>query len=369
MQLQSLKLRNFKNYEAADLEFHPRLNLIIGMNGVGKTNLLDAIYYMAFGKSFYHIPDRQLIRFSAHEEMEDPFFRIEGKTDGPAHYAFSYNSMRKKQAQKNKVIYERISDHIGEILLVSIFPEDLNIIKQDSSLRRRFADSTIGQVDKSYLMALMKYNRILKHKNELLKNFSMAAADKSLLLDKYDRDLVPLIREIGETRQSFAEEFEPVYQDFYSGIAPVGGEYSGFRYTASVPADRVEETLKNSRRQDWDRGRASKGPHRDDFKIMLKGNAAKYFASQGQQKSILFSLKLAQYRYIARQSRKKPLLLLDDIFEKLDFSRILNLMALLAGDEIGQIFITDTDAERMEQIAKEAGLEYKFIAITHQNHE
>lgn len=369
MQLQSLKLRNFKNYETTDLDFHPRLNLIIGMNGVGKTNLLDAIYYMAFGKSFYHIPDRQLIRFAMQSESEDPFFRIEGVTETTAHYAFSYNAVRRKQASKNKVPYDRISDHIGELLLVSIFPEDLNIIKQDSSLRRRFADSTIGQVDKQYLIALMKYNRILKHKNELLKNFGMAPADKSLLLDKYDQDLIPLIYKIGEARTAFVEQFEPVYQDFYSRIAPVSDEFSGFKYAASVSPDQVEATLKNSRRRDWERGRATKGPHRDDFKIMLKGNSAKYFASQGQQKSILFSLKLAQYGYIAKQSNKKPILLLDDIFEKLDFSRILNLMSILAGDEIGQIFITDTDADRMERIAEEAGLDYKFIAITHNNHE
>lgn len=364
MQLQSLKLRNFKNYTAADLDLHPRLNLIIGMNGVGKTNLLDAIYYMAFGKSFYHIPDRNLIRFSMHSEGEEPFFRLEGKTNMEKEFSFSYNSIRKKQATKNRVPYDRISDHIGEILLVSIFPEDLNIIKQDSSLRRRFADSTIGQIDREYLMALMKYNRILRHKNELLKNFVMAPADKSVLLDKYDHDLIPLIRKIGNARQAFEEKFEPVFQDFYSQIATRESEISGFEYQHSIPLDHIEEVLKDARRKDWERGRTSKGPHRDDFQILLNNKRAKYFASQGQQKSILFSLKLAQYRYIAEQSRKKPILLLDDIFEKLDSSRIFNLMSILANDSFGQIFITDTDGDRMEEIARETGFDYQLIPVT-----
>lgn len=348
-----------------DLNLHPRLNLIIGMNGVGKTNLLDAIYYMAFGKSFYHIPDRNLIRFSMHSEGKEPFFRIEGKTSTEQEFAFSYNSIRKKQATKNRVLYDRISDHIGEILLVSIFPEDLNIIKQDSSLRRRFADSTIGQIDRAYLMALMKYNRILRHKNELLKNFAMAPADKSMLLDKYDQDLIPLIQKIGMARQAFEENFEPVFQDFYSQIATIDTEISGFKYEHSIPPDQIEEVLRSSRRNDWERGRSSKGPHRDDFQILLKNKRAKYFASQGQQKSILFSLKLAQYRYIAEQSHKKPILLLDDIFEKLDSSRIFNLMSILTKESFGQIFITDTDGDRMEEIAQDTGFDYQLIPVTH----
>src|SRR5699024_4971440 len=161
------------------------------------------IYYMAFGESFPHIPDRQVISFALQSESADPFLRIEGVTETTARYAFAYNAVRRKKASKNKIPYDHNSDQSGELVLISIFPEDLNIIKQDSSMRRRFADSTIGQVDKQYLIALMKYNRILKHKNELLKNFGMAPADKSLLLDKYDQDLIPLIYKIGEARTAF----------------------------------------------------------------------------------------------------------------------------------------------------------------------
>lgn len=368
MRLHSLKLHNFKNYNTRSFELHPRLNLILGNNGTGKTNFLDAIYYVAFGRSFYHIPDRKLIRFDSREEP-DPFFRIEGRTADENDYVFAYSHQRKKLASKNKAPYERISDHIGEIPLVSVFPEDLDILKQDSSYRRRFTDSTLGQTQAPYLRALMTYNRILRQKNELLKNFSMRPADKSLLLDKYDADLVPLIEKISQDRLDFIQRFNPVYQEFYSDIAPVRGEASRIEYDSSIEPGNAAEGLKEARRRDWEKGRSTRGPHRDDFKIMLKDQPAKYFASQGQQKSILFSLKLAQYRYIRDSLGKKPILLLDDFFEKLDHLRIRNLMEILGREGIGQLFITDTDRERMVKIAEESGFTYSIFSITNENHE
>lgn len=362
MEIQSIKLANFKNYTRMEVDFHPRLNLILGQNGIGKTNLLDALYYLAFGKSYYSITDRKLIRLDAEKPVED-FFRIEGRSSGSDQYSVTYSPSRGKVVSKNQVPYERISDHIGEIPLVSIFPEDIYVIRHGSALRRKFVDGTVGQLEKSYLASLIRYNHILRQKNELLRDRRMSLRDKELLLDKYDMDLVPLITNIEAGRAAFVREFDPLFAAYYQKIAQKESENATVRYARSFHTAEVARELRNCRGQDIEKGRATMGPHRDDFKIMLNGQVARNFASQGQQKSILFSLKLAQYAYIQSALHRWPLLLLDDFFEKLDHRRIDHVMSILAGEHPGQIFVTDTDKDRMIKMATEAGMDYRIIHI------
>lgn len=366
MQLINLKLRHFKNYNEQDFEFHPKLNLILGDNGIGKTNLLDAIYYLAFGKSYYNIPDRKLIRFEAMEES-DPFFRIEGHSNEGRRYEVTYGVNHSKLVRKNGVDYERLSDHIGEIPLVSVFPEDIYLIRHGSALRRKFVDGTIGQLNRNYLESLMRYNRILRRKNELLKNRYISARDKNILLDKYDAEMVPLIKEIETSRSAFVKDFNPLFTSYYEIIANRDSEDVQIKYIRSFQGSEIAELLVACRKSDWDKGRSTLGPHKDDFHLLLNQQRAKYFASQGQQKSILFAMKFAQYAYIQKEMKKNPILLLDDFFEKLDTRRILNVMTLLAAENKGQIFITDTGADRMAEIARQAKLEFEIIYIENKN--
>ncbi len=360
LQLQKLKIAHFKNYSDRNFEFHPRLNLILGNNGTGKTNLLDAIYYLAFGKSYYSIPDRNLIRFQQNDQS-DPFFRLDGYSQKPDHFSMSYSPARGKTISKNGVEYERLSDHIGEIPLVSVFPEDIYLIRHGSILRRRFVDGTIGQLDRNYLHALLHYNRILRQKNELLKNRRFSGRDKLILVEKYDAELVPLIVEIESARSVFVKQFDPLFSSYYHKIAQNDHETAEVVYARSLNTDDIKMELNACRSDDLAKGRATKGPHKDDFRILLNQERARYFASQGQQKSILFSLKLAQYAYIQQALKRNPVLLLDDFFEKLDEHRINHVMAILASEHPGQIFVTDTDANRMIKMAKEAGLDYQAI--------
>lgn len=363
MQIDRLKLVNFKNYPAFNVDFHPRLNLILGNNGVGKTNILDALYYLAFGKSYYAIPDRKLILFGA-IKGPDCFFRVEASTADTDRFEVTYSPDRGKTISRNDVEYERISDHIGEIPLVSIFPEDIYLIRHGSALRRKFVNGTIGQLDRAYLNALLKYNQVLRQKNELLKNRRISFSDKTILLDKYDHDLIPLIRTIEQGRADFTKDFDPLFSAYYRKIVQEKTESARVVYDRSFQSDDIGKELKSCRHVDMEKARSSVGPHKDDFKILLNDQPARYFASQGQQKSILFSLKLAQNAYIKGVLKRSPVLLLDDFFEKLDQRRIHHVMAILASEHSGQIFVTDTDRERMIHMAESAGLEYKTIPIS-----
>ncbi len=363
MQIERLKVTNFKNYGCGDFEFHPRLNLVLGDNGMGKTNLLDAIYYLAFGKSYYSIPDRQLIRFDA-ADGSDPFFRIEGDTTSSDLFAVTYAASKGKTIYRNKVEYDRISDHIGEIPLVSVFPEDIYMIRHGSALRRKFVDGTIGQLDRNYLLALVQYNRILKQKNELLKNRRMSWRDKIILLDKYDIELRPRVAKIEAGRIDFVREFDPLFSIYYEKIAQRDHEKAEMIYARSLNSMDIAGELNTARADDVNKGRATKGPHKDDFRLLLNQNKAKQFASQGQQKSLLFALKLAQFAYIKNALKQNPILMLDDFFEKLDHRRIDHVMGLLASEHSGQIFVTDTDADRMIAMAERAHLDYKTIYIS-----
>lgn len=329
---------------------------------MGKTNLLDAIYYLAFGKSYYSITDRQLIRFDA-MKSPDAFFRIDGYSASSDHFAVSYAPSRGKTVSRNKVEYDRIADHIGEIPLVSIFPEDIYIIRHGSALRRKFVDGTIGQLDRKYLHALVQYNRILRQKNELLKNRRISGRDKTILLDKYDHEIIPLVEKIEAARYEFVKEFDPLFSIYYRRIAQRDSEKAEMIYARSLNSSDIARELNECRQEDVDKGRATKGPHKDDFRLLLNQKRAKYFASQGQQKSILFSLKLAQYAYIQSALKRNPVLLLDDFFEKLDHRRIDHVMGILASEHSGQIFVTDTDATRMIAMAERAGLDYQAIYI------
>ncbi len=363
MQIDRLKLVNFKNYQAFNVDFHPRLNLILGNNGVGKTNILDALYYLAFGKSYYAIADRKLIRFEA-MKGKDSFFRVEASSASTDRFVMTYAPDRGKTISRNDVEYDRISDHIGEIPLVSIFPEDIYLIRHGSALRRKFVDGTIGQLDRTYLNALLRYNQVLRQKNELLKNRRISFSDKTILLDKYDLDLIPLIATIEQGRTEFTKDFDPLFTSYYRKIVQQDSETAQVEYDRSFQSNDIGKELKARRHFDMEKFRSTVGPHKDDFKLLLYGQPARHFASQGQQKSILFALKLAQNAYIKGVLKRSPVLLLDDFFEKLDQRRIHHVMTILASEHSGQIFVTDTDRERMIRMAENAGLEYATIPIS-----
>lgn len=359
MYLKQLSLINFKNYAEFEGSFCPRVNCFVGNNGMGKTNLLDAIYYLSFCKSYFNPIDSQNIR---HNEA---FFMIQGVfekfgEDIEIHCGVKRN--QKKVFRKNKKEYERLSEHIGQFPLVMISPGDAELIHGSSEERRKFIDAIISQYDKNYLDKLIAYQQVLKQRNALLKQFHESRTFDSETIDIWDEQLVMHGRFIIEAREKFLQEFIPIFNKFYQFISNSKEEVA-LDYKNSLSGKDYKSTLMAALSRDRALQYTTVGPHKDDLEFKISGFELRKFASQGQQKSYLLALKLAQFEFIREQKNNMPLLLLDDIYDKLDEGRFNQLMELVSSDNFGQVFITDTHPERMEKLLGQKNIIHKVFLV------
>jgi DNA replication and repair protein RecF len=359
MILESLSLINFKNYDEAQLKFCSKFNCFVGNNGMGKTNLLDAIHYMSFCKSFFNASDSQNIKYS------QPFFAIQGwiNKNGETHEIYcGVKRNHKKQFKHNKKEYERLSEHIGLYPLVMISPSDIELIWDGSEVRRRFMDSIISQYDKAYLEKLIAYNHVLQQRNALLKQFHESRSFDSMSLEIWDDQLILYGEAIIDTRKKFLEEFIPLFNKNYRFISGSNEEVV-LDYESSLKDRSYRSILLTSLDRDRAVHYTTTGPHRDDLDFKLMGNSLKKFASQGQQKSYLLALKLAQFEFIKDKKLTKPLLLLDDIYDKLDETRFRKLIELVSNDTFGQVFITDTHPKRIKELFEQQQTEHTIYIV------
>ncbi len=346
MHLREINLVNFKNYTGLALSFSPKINCFTGPNGMGKTNLLDAIHYLSLCKSFFNSVDSQSITF------DQPFFMIQGlfeKEGREEEVIVSLKRAQKKIVTRNKNIYEKLAEHIGLFPLVMISPMDSVLISGGSDQRRRFVDGIISQFDKQYLDRLIRYNNTLQQRNALLKQFSMSRSFDNTLLAVFDEQLSDDGNYILDARKKFLDEFIPVFERFYRSLSG-NAEGVSLAYVSTLKGMSYLEALAASVHKDCALEHTSVGIHRDDLEFLLQGNEVKKYASQGQQKTYLLALKLAQYEYIRKKTGTKPLLLLDDVYDKLDNTRFEELISLVSSDDFGQVFITDTSGERMKKL-------------------
>ncbi|MDP2336478.1 MAG: DNA replication/repair protein RecF [Bacteroidota bacterium] len=358
MYIHELSIINFKNFEHAEFKFSDGLNCFIGNNGAGKTNLMDAIYYLSFCKSFLNSVDAQNIRF------DQDFFMIQGKYSRIESEETIYCGLKrnqKKTFKRNQKEYKKLSEHIGLIPLIIVTPSDTNLISGGSEDRRRFVDSVISQYDAVYLENLIRYNRALQQRNNLLKQFAGRNAFQLESLEVWDDQLVKYGEQIHEVRMIFIKKLQPIFQIYYQLISG-GKETVGLKLQSDLSETNFEELLKQSIGKDRMLQYTTTGIHKDDFEFELAGNPIKKFGSQGQKKTYLVALKLAQFDFMKEISGLTPILLLDDIFDKLDKNRVEQIVKLVADDHFGQIFITDTNREHLDHII--AGLETQSRIFT-----
>ena len=360
MYLKQLSLINFKNYAEASVVFHPKLNCFTGANGMGKTNLLDAIYYVSFCKSCFNTVDSQNIFFEQDFFMLQGLFENGGETD---EVYCGVKRSQKKVFKRNKKEYEKLSDHIGLFPLVMISPADTNLISGSSEQRRRFIDGIISQFDKLYLENLVQYNHILQQRNAVLKHFAITRSFDSIALEVWDEQLIVYGSYIHYAREVFLKDFIPVFERYYKLISE-NNEQVHLQYISTVQQD-YKTALQSVIKKDCALEHTSVGIHRDDLEFLLNDNQLKKFASQGQQKTYLLALKLAQYEFIKNKKGVKPLLLLDDIHDKLDAARFKKLIEIVSSQEFGQVFITDTHAERMQQLFSKNISNRKIFKVEH----
>jgi DNA replication and repair protein RecF len=355
--LSRLHLLNFKNHEVLALDFSSNVNAIVGKNGIGKTNILDAIYYLSMCKSYLNSMDRQNIRF------DQPFFSIQGQwqLDGnESNVVCSVKSGAKKIIKKNKVAYEKLSDHIGLFPVVFISPYDGDLIAEGSETRRKWMDGIISQIDKSYLEDLIAYQRILEQRNSLLKQLAHGGSAEQL--EVWDHSMNQYGQRIYERRSKFILEFIPIFEANYREIG-TENEAVEIKYKSDFQRGPFEVLLTQNQRRDLIFQYTTVGVHKDDLLFQLNSNPVKKYGSQGQQKSFILALRLAQYHYLHTHSGKKPVLLLDDIFDKLDHSRVQKIIELVSNDVFGQVIITDTERSRLEELLLEKVSDFRIFEL------
>jgi len=359
MFLKRLSLINYKNFDSRIFEFDNKINCFVGPNGVGKTNALDAIYHLSFGKGYFNPIATQNIM---HEE---DFFVIEGefeKFNREEKIVCSLKKGMKKIIKRNGKAYGRLSDHIGLLPLVIISPADRDLIIEGSETRRKFIDGVISQSDKDYLQTLIKYNKVLVQRNSLLKYFVANHTFDASTLSVYDEQLHNYGSEIFKKRLEFIETFIPIFKEQYAAISG-GNEDVTMSYDSKLLEDDLLSLLAKNVEKDRILQYSSVGIHKDDLNFEITGHPIKKFGSQGQQKSFLIALKFAQFHFIKKQAKTTPILLLDDIFDKLDENRVAQIVGLVDNENFGQIFISDTHAERTEEIVKNIHQSYKLFKL------
>lgn len=358
MVLQELNIVNFKNITGSALNFTTGFNCFVGKNGVGKTNVLDAIYHLSMCKSFFNLPDAQNIRHG------EPFFVIQGKylRDGDKVDVYcGIKRGQKKVFKRNQKVYDKLSEHIGLLPLVMISPEDFVLIEGGSEERRKLMDGIISQCDRDYLHQLICYNKALLQRNSLLK----ASVGKRLdteVLELWDEQLVTSGEIVMKKRKDFLEEFKTVFQLYYEQLS-LGREKVELKYKPSVNSGDYKSSLREAIERDRLLTYTTVGIHRDDLALNIGDYPVKKTGSQGQKKTFLIALKFAQYAWLHRAGGVKPLLLLDDIFDKLDTDRVNQIVKIVGTDVFGQIFITDTNRGHIDDILKSQTKDYRLFTV------
>jgi len=360
MYLQSVTLINFKNIREAGLEFSPRLNTFIGNNGAGKTNLLDALYSLSFTKSFFNASDHLNI---CHDSM---FFMLQGiylKGEKEEKVVYSFQHGQKKQVKRNGKTYRKFSEHIGLFPLVMVSPADSCLILGGSEERRKFIDGVISQYNKIYLDDLLRYKKVLQQRNNLLRLSGQGNRFDPDMLEIYNSELAESGPGIHLHRKNFISELIPVFQKYYTAISG-GNEEVGLHYHSDLEKLSFPELLRKTLAQDRQLQCTTAGIHKDDLVFSLGGHPLKKLGSQGQQKTYLIALKLAQFEFIYRISGIRPILLLDDIFDKLDRTRVEQIVRMVSGELFGQIFITDTNREHLDSILQSVTEDYRMFMVS-----
>ena len=355
MYLKKLVLINFKNITQAEITLSERLNCFVGDNGAGKTNVLDAVYYLSMSKSALTMTDGQSVRHG------EDFFVVEGTYAGDSGSSDTVNCSFLRRSGKvlklNGKEYDRMADHVGRFPVVMVSPQDSVLITDAAEERRRYLNAFLSQLDRDYLASLMRYNAVLAERNRFLKSSS-----DEQMLQIYDMQLADHAARIYERRRDIIERMRPLVAEFYRQLSD-DREQVEIEYRSELASASMGELLLASRERDIVNGFTTSGVHRDDMSLRIGGYPLRKYGSQGQQKSFLMSLKLAQYRILAEVCGERPLLLLDDLFDKLDTSRVENLLSLVAGDGFGQIFITDCNRSRLETILSRAGEKYALFTV------
>jgi len=359
MYLKKLSLTNFKNYDQTELEFSSKINCFVGNNGVGKTNILDAVHYLSLTKSFFNNIDSISIRHG------EEFFIINGTfvRNGEEDQIYcAFQKQKPKVLKKNGKEYEKLSDHVGKYPVVMISPADSSLVSEGSEERRKFLNKIISQYDGEYLDSVLKYNKALQQRNRLLKDFKSAGSFDNDTLSIWDSQLVKYGTYIFKERETLVSELIPVFQDRYSMISSEK-ERVRLSYRSHLSVRDFAEALIGSVTKDRFLEYTTIGIHKDDLLFEMNGYSVKLLGSQGQQKSFLVALKLAKFDYIKGKSGCSPILLLDDIFDKFDAERVEQIIRLVGNQQFGQIFITDTHQSRLHEILTSHKTDYKLFRI------
>lgn len=358
MELKRLSLTNFKNIDSAQLEFSPKINGFIGNNGMGKSNLLDAVYVLSLCKSFSGVPDRMLItRGEDFAILKADYLRRDTDED----LLMGFGAGRRKSLKRRGKEYQRLSDHIGAFPLVMTAPQDIDLIRGTGEERRRWMDMIISQGDKRYLDALIRYNRNLEQRNRLLRDGAVNPA----LYEAVEFPMTMAAEYIVTTRAGWIERLTGIFDRVYGHIAGSGGEHVTLTYESSLASapQALRQQLDSARRHDEIVRHTSVGIHRDDIAMDLDGMPMRRTGSQGQCKTFTIALRLAQYEFLREATGIRPILLLDDIFDKLDASRVERIVEMVTGNGFGQIFVTDTNRTHLDEIMARTAGEYRLWSV------
>jgi DNA replication and repair protein RecF len=359
MYLKKLGLTNFKNYELDEMEFSPKINCFVGNNGVGKTNILDAIHYLSLTKSFFNNIDSISIRHG------EDYFIIQGtfNRDGEDDQVYcAFQKQKQKLLKRNGKEYQKLSEHIGRYPVVMISPADSILISEGSEERRRFMNKIISQYNAEYLDSVLKYGKALQQRNRLLKDFRSSGRFDADSLSVWDSQLVKYGKYIHSERSALVSELIPVFQEYYNMISS-GREIVKLNYRSHLSEGDYAEMLLNTLQRDRILEYTTAGVHKDDLTLEMNEHPVKSLGSQGQQKSYLVALKLAKFDYIKRKSGFSPILLLDDLFDKFDAERVEQIIRLVGNHRFGQIFITDTHQDRLHEILSSHNTDYRLFRI------
>lgn len=357
VRVSELKLYHFKNHSENSWSFCDKINAFAGLNGVGKTNILDALYYLSTTKSYFNHSDQQLILFG--EKEASVFAKIQ--KDQEYEILGSFGETRKKTFKKNGKAYSRLVDHIGFLQAVFITPYDVDLVFEGSEERRKFIDFTISQLNKEYLNDLLEYRKVLDQRNAFLKSLDGRLMD-TLLLESFNRTLIPVGTRIYENRKKFLADFLHIFQEIHDTLAQSETNVS-LKYESGLNESTFDLLLKENSQRDVFAQRTTQGIHKDDLTFDINAMPLKKFGSQGQIKTFVVALKLAQYQYLKRQSNDLPILLLDDIFEKIDASRSQRLMEMVCSEDYGQIFISDTHGQRIKEHFEPFEVAFKLFEL------
>jgi DNA replication and repair protein RecF len=359
MYLNKLSLTNFKNYELAQMEFSPKINCFTGNNGVGKTNILDAIHYLSLTKSFFNSVDGISIRHGEDYFMIRGTFIHESEED---EICCSFQKLKQKNVKRNSKDYRKLSDHIGRYPVVMISPADNALITEGSEERRKFLNKIISQYNPAYLDSVINYSRVLQQRNRVLKNMKGSNSRDNEILTIYDEQLYKFGTYIFEERKTLVEQLIPVFQEHYSMISG-GKEKVRLNYRSQLSSGDFKTQLIESAPRDYMLEYTTVGIHKDDLLFEMDGYPVRSLGSQGQQKSYLVALKLAKFEYIKKKAGFSPVLLLDDIFDKFDAVRVEQIIKLVGDNKFGQIFITDTHQDRLHKILSSHNADYMLFSI------